>query len=150
MRERLGNIRCFSDIEEFKRNYISSDAINWYTRQSFVYQLINRALRTEDSEALYIFRFYISDLSRQLVNEHNKLRIQYEKSPILKLYRGCHMRPEELKKLQDTIDGLTSINGFVSTSREKWVADQFLARNSRRRTDVENVLWIITVDTSGG
>jgi tetratricopeptide (TPR) repeat protein len=42
---------------------------------------------------------------------------------------------------------MTSLNGFISTSREKWVADQFLARNSRRQTDVENVLWIITADT---
>jgi tetratricopeptide (TPR) repeat protein len=139
--------KFFFEIAEFERTYKSTDAINWYTRQSFVYKLINRALRTEDVEALYIFRFYISDLCRQLANEHNTFRIQNEKSPIIKLYRGCRMHREELKKLQDTKDDLTSMNGFVSTSREKWVANQFLLHNSRRRNDVENVLWIIETDT---
>jgi tetratricopeptide (TPR) repeat protein len=138
--------KFFSDIAEFEKTYTSADAINWYTRQSFIYKLINTALRTEDIEALYIFRFYISDLCRQLANEHQKFCIQNKKSPILKLYRGCHMTLEELDKLHDAIGGMISLNGFVSTTLLKWVAEQFLSHESRRRTEVEKVLWFIEAD----
>ncbi|CAF1000421.1 unnamed protein product [Rotaria sordida] len=134
------------DMDEFEKTYKPSDAINWYTRQSFVYKLINAALRTEDIEALYIFRFYISDLCRQLTNEHKKLRIQHQKSPVLKLYRGCHMTLKELDKLRDTIGEMTSINGFISTSMQQWVADEFLSRDSHRGSDTQKVLWIIEAD----
>ncbi|CAF4674603.1 unnamed protein product, partial [Didymodactylos carnosus] len=33
-------------ISEFDENYISNDAIRWYTRESFLYRLLNKALRT--------------------------------------------------------------------------------------------------------
>ncbi|CAF2928298.1 unnamed protein product [Rotaria sp. Silwood2] len=138
--------KFYSDIDEFEKNYKSSDAIKWYTRQSFVYKLTNIALRTEDIEALYIFRLYISDLCRQLATEHKKLRIQNKKSPVLKLYRGCHMSSEELTKLPNTIGGMTSINGFISTSVQQWVADEFLQRESHRGPDAQKVLWIIEAD----
>jgi tetratricopeptide (TPR) repeat protein len=138
--------KSFFEIDEFEKTYTSTDAINWYTRQSFVYKLINTALRTEDIEALYIFRFYISDLCRQLANEQRKFRVKNQKTPILKLYRGCHMTLEELHKLQETTGGMTSINGFVSTSLQQSVAEQFLSHGSRRRTDVQKVLWIIEAD----
>ncbi|CAF3907563.1 unnamed protein product [Rotaria sp. Silwood1] len=138
--------KFYSDIDKFEKTYKSSNAIEWYTRQSFVYKLINAALRTEDIEALYIFRFYISDLCRQLANEHKVFRIRHAKSPVLKLYRGCHMTLQELDKLQETIGGMTSINGFVSTTMQQWVADEFLSRDARRGPSVQSVLWIIEAD----
>ena len=142
-----GHQKFFSQIKDFETNYTPATAINWYTRQSFIYQLVNRALRTEDIEALHIFRFFISDLCRQLASEHIKFCHQHHKSPILKLYRGCHLSREELEKLRDTKGGLISINGFASTSLQRWVAEQFFLRDSRHRTEVEKILWTIEMDT---
>lgn len=40
-------------IEQFARSYSVRDAINWYTQDSFPYRTINRALRTEQNDALF-------------------------------------------------------------------------------------------------
>jgi hypothetical protein len=53
-------------ITRFQKTYHSADAITWYTRDCFVYRLINRALRTEDVFALYKFRFFIVDMCAHL------------------------------------------------------------------------------------
>ncbi|CAF1633575.1 unnamed protein product [Didymodactylos carnosus] len=42
-------------IEEFETTYYKDKAIEWYTRDAFVYRLVNKALRTEDVELLYLF-----------------------------------------------------------------------------------------------
>lgn len=44
-------------INQFERTYRCEDAIQWYTKNSFVYRLINKALRTKDIEQLYIIRY---------------------------------------------------------------------------------------------
>jgi hypothetical protein len=61
-----GNATELSNIAEFEKNYRSVDAISWYTKDTFVYKLVNKALRIADADALYYFRFYIVDLSQQL------------------------------------------------------------------------------------
>ncbi len=47
-------------IDQFAREHRSEKAICWYSKQSFVYKLINKALRTEYMDLLYKFRFFIS------------------------------------------------------------------------------------------
>lgn len=37
-------------INEFVGDYTSDKSIYWYTRQTFLYKLVNKALRTEDIE----------------------------------------------------------------------------------------------------
>ncbi|CAF1685930.1 unnamed protein product, partial [Didymodactylos carnosus] len=59
-------------ISEFDENYISNDAIRWYTRESFLYRLLNKALRTENIDIIFKFRFFIVDLYNQLKQEHIK------------------------------------------------------------------------------
>ena len=134
-------------IEEFRRNYKSQDAIFWYTKESFVYHLLNRALRTEDFEALYIFRFFLADLCRQLKVEHEKLCQNQLQSPILTLYRGGHISREELDDLKKTVDNITSLNGFISTSLKQEIAMDFIKKQQTNRKNLENILFIITVDT---
>jgi hypothetical protein len=50
------------NIAEFEKDYMSDQAIQWYTRNYFVYKLVNQAVRTEDIDTLYTDRFYIVDL----------------------------------------------------------------------------------------
>ncbi|CAF3743780.1 unnamed protein product [Rotaria sordida] len=134
------------EIEEFRQTYTSNDAIHWYTKESFVYRLLNRSLRTEDIEALYIFRFFIADLCRQLKIEYEKLRRKQNQSPILTVYRGAQISREELDDLFRTIGNLTSLNGFVSTSINQSVAIEFLRKKSSRTENLEKILFIIEID----
>ena len=59
-------------IEEFRNSYKPCEAIKWYSRNCFLFRLLNKAIRTEDTDALHLFRAYIVDLSMQLEEEqHN-------------------------------------------------------------------------------
>lgn len=53
-------------IDEFERDYKADDALSWYTRDSFVYRMINKALRTQNLPIIYKFRSLIGDIHRQL------------------------------------------------------------------------------------
>ncbi|CAF2050257.1 unnamed protein product [Rotaria magnacalcarata] len=59
-----GNESEIKLIEEFEKTYRSEYPLLWYSKQAFIYRLINKALRTEDVDLLYIFRFFICDLSK--------------------------------------------------------------------------------------
>ncbi|CAF1488398.1 unnamed protein product [Didymodactylos carnosus] len=61
--ENDGELRC---INEFERDYRPSKAIWWYTRESFLYRILNKALRIQDIDVLYKLRFFIADLHKQL------------------------------------------------------------------------------------
>ena len=58
-RQMLNEIRAFyrgkskptDDIHRFSSTYNSSDAVNWCTRSGFLYNIVNRVLRTEDIRA---------------------------------------------------------------------------------------------------
>jgi tetratricopeptide (TPR) repeat protein len=138
--------KMLKQIEEFRQTYKSEDAIHWYTKESFVYRLLNTSLRTENIEALYIFRFFLADLCRQLKSEHEKLRLKQNQSLILKVYHGGRISCEELENLKGIINHLISLNGFISTSRKEWVAMEFIRKQSLKRENVEKVLFIIEVD----
>lgn len=64
------NICELQRINEFERCYKCEDAINWYTKNSFVYHLINKVLRTENIEQLYLFRYFIQDLCAAFRMKH--------------------------------------------------------------------------------
>ncbi|CAF0931060.1 unnamed protein product [Didymodactylos carnosus] len=140
-----GNKKEVATIQEFSDTYRRTDAIRWYTRQSFVYKLINKALRTEDIEQLYIFRFFIADLCSSLAQEYKKMR-EREKG-VLRVYRGVKLSNEEVEKLKENEGKLISMNGFLSTSRLPSVALNFASQLTKRR-DAVGVLFEIEYDLS--
>ncbi|CAF0842154.1 unnamed protein product [Adineta ricciae] len=142
-----GNNEELQLIKEFEQKYTESDTIYWYTKQCFIYRLCNKALRTEDIELLYIFRYYIQDLCKRLAVEYESYRIEREKEPIVKLYRGLKLTKDELTRFQANIGSLISTNGFLSTSRNYDLALQFAVKKSKRAVDVSPTLFIIEADT---
>ncbi|CAF1364850.1 unnamed protein product [Rotaria sordida] len=135
-----GNEKELKFIREFKHVYKSNMAIRWYTKETFLYKSVNKALRTEDIEQLHTFRFFITDLSLNLAAEYEKLKKKGEK--IIMLYRGLIMEHEELETLKQNEGNLISTNGFLSTSRSKEEALEF-ATKPTKRTDSVPVLYEI-------
>ncbi|CAF1015675.1 unnamed protein product [Didymodactylos carnosus] len=127
-------------IEKFDSTYKPEDAITWYTKQCFVYKMINKALRTEDIEQLYIFRFYIADLSSSLSQEKEKQNFD-----LIHLYRGTKLSLDELDMLRNNEGKLMSMNGFLSTSQSREQALIF-ATKFTKRTDLLQVLFDIEVE----
>lgn len=54
------------NIHEFYQDYSADDALRWYIKPSFLYQELNKALRTQNIDLLFLFRFFIRNLGRQL------------------------------------------------------------------------------------
>lgn len=135
-----GNRKEHENINDFQQSYELDKSIHWYTKNSFLYRLVNKALRTEDVGQLHIFRFFISDLSSKLAEIHKKQN--REKKSTLTLYRGLQMGADELKRLKQNVGSIISANGFLSTSRSKDVAIEF-ATGSTKRTNVTPVLYEI-------
>ncbi|CAF1468503.1 unnamed protein product [Adineta steineri] len=95
-------------IEEFNKNYSSTQSIWWYTRQSFIYRLLNKALRVNDIDLLYLFRFFIRDLEKELKNNKCSLPVH--------VYRAQLMSIEEIEIFKKSIGCFISMNSFFSTS----------------------------------
>ncbi|CAF1359333.1 unnamed protein product [Rotaria sordida] len=50
-----GNTAELKLIDQCGKEYQHTHAVHWYSKESFVYKLINKALRTEDIDQLYTF-----------------------------------------------------------------------------------------------
>jgi hypothetical protein len=109
--------------------------------------LVNKGLRTEDIDALYTFRVYITHLRARIAHEHEKLRRIgcNAKSNIIRLYRGLKMTKGEINQMFDNVGGIVSMNGFFSTSRDIEQAIQFALKKSQRN-DVFGVLLEVEGD----
>ena len=134
-----------AQIDEFERDYSSNDAVRWYTRSGFLFRSLNKALRTEDVGGLYSFRYFISDLSTMLEVAHNN-------HDITKVYRGGQMNKDEIENYN--VGNLVAANGYLSTSRDRSVAESFIGLDSttgkspsRSRDDPEQyALFVINID----
>ena len=106
-------------IKEFEHDYTSNRSLWWYTRQSFVYRLLNKALRVQNFNILYLFRFLIRDLEEEL--EKNKCA-----KPV-RVYRAQQMSKEEIEMLNKSVGEFISMNSFLSTSINRQQARAFLS-----------------------
>ncbi|CAF4010241.1 unnamed protein product, partial [Adineta steineri] len=102
-------------IDEFEKTYSSQDALHWYTRDSFVYRLLNKAMRTRNIEVIHAFRFFIAELHQQIHELHWK-QIQETDRRVTTLYRGQLLPKDELEELKNQIGKKITMNGFLSAS----------------------------------
>ncbi|CAF4187211.1 unnamed protein product [Adineta steineri] len=137
-------------INEFERSYQHSDAIEWYTTNSFPYRLLQQALRMEDIDTIFKLRYYICDLHNQLAQLYTYyLHSLPSDQPILTLYRGQRMKTTELTRLQENIDKFISMNNFLSTTNNVTAAIFFAGDGCLNDPDEEiSVLYQIKIDTS--
>ena len=124
-------------VGEFEKDYRSDKALWWYTRDTFLYKMLNKALRVQNIDLLFLFRFVIGDIYQQLK--------QYQQQSPICVYRGQVISTDELNTLRQSIDNLISINSFFSTSTNRQKALSFLNR-SKTTSDLCRVLFIIDAD----
>lgn len=136
-REYEGNVSRLMTLNEFKHTYSSEQAILWYTKESFLYHLLNKALRIHDIDLLFLFRFFINDIHQQLK--------QLQCSTKMRVYRGQLMSKKELYVLEKSIGQLISMNSFFSTSGDRDLALFFLGNVSASDAS-HRILFEIDVD----
>jgi hypothetical protein len=127
-----------SNLELVAQEYHADAAILLYTDAQYkLSMMLNRALKSEDLDALYDLRAYVHDLSDQLCrNEDVQLQPHGD---IFRLYHGRQMSKIDIEHLMTAPKGsLICVNGYLSTSRSENVAKRF----------AENVLFDISYDSS--
>jgi tetratricopeptide (TPR) repeat protein len=130
-------------IAEFKENYSQKWPIWWYTLESFLYNMLNYALRTIDIETLLKMGFFIQDLHEQIKGLHSKLNFAKIPSTI---YRGQGMFNADFEKLKQAQGGLLSFNNFLSTSMKESTAEEFARRNLSDENIKKGILFEIEID----
>lgn len=119
-------------IDEFERTYVAQDALKWYTKDSFFFQIMNFVLRNHSWPFSYEeINYFLVDICLQLKEGWKKNR-----SKITRLYRGLSLSENDIDWMKIHIGHTISISGFLSTSKRLDVAQMFAT----------NVLFDIELD----
>lgn len=124
--EYTDNPRKLVDIAEFQHDYCPHSSIWWYTREYFIYWILNHSLRTLDAETILKMGFFISDLHRQIEILYRKQMRSRQRRPFT-VYRGQKLSNANLDKLQKNKGGLICFNSFLSTSTMQEVSYGYAA-----------------------
>ncbi|CAF3871277.1 unnamed protein product, partial [Rotaria sp. Silwood1] len=138
--EYKGNTIEEGRIAEFQQTYTPETSITWYTRDCFVYRILNKALRVQNIEVLLAFRFLIKDIYEQL----KKLQ-QNQHTNLVTVYRGQILPIVDLQRMHQNNGEIISIHSFLSTSYDRWQAMGFVL-SSPQDHNLANVLFEIECD----
>ena len=78
---RKGDYGSPLNITRFENEYEPNLAIWWYTYPSFIYSLLNCALRLLEADTIINMGFFIRDLNRQIEQMHQKRVNDYHGKP---------------------------------------------------------------------
>ncbi|CAF1288823.1 unnamed protein product [Adineta steineri] len=131
-------------INEFENKYDAQSAIWWYTYPSFLYSMLNSALRFMEGDTIINMVFFIHDLHLQIQQLHQQQVNSYYDKPFT-VYRGQGLSKTNFEKLQKAKGGLMSFNNFLSTSTEQDVA-LGLADSASDNVNTVGILFIMSVD----
>ena len=136
-------LKCANELSE---TYDKHSPIWWYTRETFLYSMLNGALRTMNVDVIIKFGFFIVDLYREIKELHSE---QFGPHGInqsfITVYRGQGMYIKEFEKMIANEGGLLSFNNFLSTSKDR---DFCLAIADSNAMDCNlfGVLFVINID----
>ncbi|CAF1485095.1 unnamed protein product [Adineta steineri] len=130
-------------LHQFEKDYDNHSSIWWYTKESFVYSILNKALRTQDTEMMIKMAFFLRDLHEEIKYKHS----QISHTTNITVYRGQGMNIVDVEKLRSNKGGLFSFNSFLSTSTDEQVSLMF-ADSARENPDLTGVLFRMTINPS--
>ena len=112
-------------MKTFKDEYDQYDAnsiLNWYTKGSFLYKIVNNCLRIATSDSILYSRLIIKDLEAAIQEKYRKDTNRFNGV----LYRATYLTDLEWQKLEANIGRDIEMYGFMSTSKDKKTALGFL------------------------
>jgi tetratricopeptide (TPR) repeat protein len=130
-------------IDEYKKKNEELSPIQWYTRECFIYSMLNRALRLYDMEILTLIIFFVQDLHKQIKEIHAKSNEQQQ----FTVYHGQGLSNDQFLSLQKSVGGLISFNTFLFTTIDKEVSLNS-AQQSQNDPDIRGVLFKIEIDST--
>ena len=132
-------------MTEYDTKYDPKKAIHWYTRESCVYKILNKALRTHNIDDIIPFNQLVRDLNKQLGDEHRSF-VKQQSSSTIQVYRGQLIGKDEVNRLKFSKGQLISMNSFLSTSTNRKKALEFATSRSPPNDKLTTILLEIKVD----
>jgi hypothetical protein len=132
-----GNSSQLAAISEFERNYSPSTALWWYTQKSFMYNMLNKALRVHNINMLDHFHFFIQDIQHQL----NEYRCKFP----VRVYRSQLLSINQFESLKQQTGVFLYSNSYISTTTDRDMAFLFF-KDMIPEHDFEKVLFEIDAD----
>ena len=133
-------------INRFENGYSKTLAVWWYTVSSFIYPMLNAALRLMESETIISMGFFIHDLHNQIQQLHRQ-QFDTSRGRSFTVYRGQGLAIEDFEKLQKTKGRLMSFNNFLSTSIDRDISLVF-AESASTAANKIGILFEISIDPS--
>jgi hypothetical protein len=129
-----GNLTMKAKIKSFAEEYKPERAVWYYT--TFAYEIVNAALRSENTKVILKFRAYLYDLFEQLFTLYYNQKLERINNMNLPknwateeidVYRGQFISNDELIYLKENLRKTIRINAFTSASHESGVAERWIA-----------------------
>lgn len=125
-------------------NQIQNNAVYLYTRQSFLFYLLNFFFRTENFIGIFKMRYFIYNLNKQLQwikkENHKKYKNNMEILKPDKLFRYSKIKKKEFEALKE--NQIIFMRGFVSASEDRNIANAFKYTNNLREDEIGIVYQI--------
>lgn len=134
------------NVKIFQKKYHPNAPIWLYTKESFLYKMLNRALRLLDVGIIIKLGFFIVDLHRQIEELHHEQFNNKNVDQILTVYRGQGMSTADFEQMKNLKGGLLSFNNFLSTSKRVETAHRFLSYGDPY-SDMVNIIFVMTINS---
>jgi hypothetical protein len=143
----VDNAAHLNVIQAFGRDYQPTMAAHWYTKDSFVHRIVNKALRLGNIEECCSLRFYIADLSMHLYQlKQQQLKTNIFETGITVLYRGLRQSDAQLEIVRNRVGHVIAAKDFMSTSRNREIALLFCSASHPQSSHSQAVLLELYVD----
>jgi tetratricopeptide (TPR) repeat protein len=143
----VGNVSALRDVETFQKEYRNHPPIWWYTCGSFLYSMLNKALRTMEIDLIIRMGFFIRDLHQHLARLYSEQYDEQNHSNSFTVFRGQGLSKTDFDQLIESKGGLISFNNFLSTSVDQLVSLAF-AESNLANLDLIGVFFKIVVNPS--
>mgnify|MGYP002384482041 CR=1 FL=1 len=145
--ELAGNSIELKNVDQIEKNYRNHEPIWWYTCETFLYSMLNRALRLMDVDIMIQMGFFIRDLHNNIADLHSKQFSGQTSSQSFIVYRGQNLSETDFNQLKQNQGGLLAFNNFLSTSKNRKTSLDFIHRN-QGKGDFVSVLFVMRIDPS--
>ncbi len=142
-----GNTIELNNVDKLRKEYRDHEPIWWYTYNSFLYSMLNRALRLMEVDSIIKMGFFVRDLHKHIIALHAEQYVRQNHSEPFIVYRGQGLSQTDFDQLMKTQGGLMSFNNFLSTSVDREVCLAF-AESNQYDPDLIGILFEITINPS--
>jgi len=135
------------NVNKIANEYRDHQPIWWYTCETFLYSMLNRALRLMDVDIIIQMGFFVCDLHKNITDLHSKQFHGQTSSKSFIVYRGQSLAQTDFNQLKQNQGGLLAFNNFLSTSENRETSLEFIHRNPSKNEFV-SILFVMRINPS--